>query len=353
MTPLMALIAGEIEATGPMRLDRYMGLCLGHPDHGYYMAQEPFGRGGDFITAPEISQMFGELIGLWCAQVWLDLGRPSPVHLVELGPGRGTLMADAMRAAARVPGWRDAVAVWLVETSPSLRDRQLEAVPTARHAPTLADVPDGPMLLIANEFFDALPIRQFHRAAGRWHERQVGRDGERLVWGLGPATGDLPDDAPDGAVLEVCPAASALGAEIGTRLDRDGGAALVIDYGAEPPATGGGDTLQALHRHESVDPLGDPGAADLTAHVDFTALAASLRAGGASVAPRLGQGMFLDRLGIQARAKALAEVNPARAAEIEAQRRRLTAPDQMGRLFKALGAAGPRQSPLPCFEAVR
>jgi SAM-dependent MidA family methyltransferase len=262
-------------------------------------------------------------------------------------------MADALRAAAQVPGFLEAVDVWLVETSQALRATQREAVPTATHASSLADVLPGPMLLVANEFFDALPIRQFRHVDGRWHERQIGLDGDRLVWGLGPAAGALPENAPDGAVLEVSAASAAVGEEIGRRLARSGGAALLIDYGAEPPVRGGGDTLQAVRGHQPVDTLETPGLADLTAHVDFTALAESLRAGGAAVAPLLEQGALLDRLGIAARARALAARNPDRAAEIDGQCLRLKAPDQMGRLFKALAAAGPQQPPLPCFEAGR
>jgi SAM-dependent MidA family methyltransferase len=351
VTPLARLIAAEIAATGPMRLDRFMALCLGHPEHGYYRASEPFGRGGDFVTAPEISQMFGELLGLWAAQVWHDMGRPAPFVLAELGPGRGTLMADALRAARALPGFPEAAAVWLVETSPRLQAVQARAVPVARHAGRLEDLPAGPMILLANELFDALPIRQFHRREGRWFERVVGLEGEALRFGLGPAAGALPDPAPEGAVLERCPVGEALAEAIGARLARDGGAALLIDYGAEPPATGGGDTLQALADHASADPLTAPGMADLTAHVDFAALAAALRAGGAAVAPLVTQGALLEALGIGARTARLAAAQPARAAEIDGQRRRLTDPAQMGTLFKALAATGPGQPPPPGFGA--
>lgn len=353
MTPLANLIAEEIAATGPMRLDRFMGLCLSHAEHGYYMSAEPFGRDGDFTTAPEISQMFGELLGLWCVQAWQDMGAPSPVRLVELGPGRGTLMADALRAARLVPAFVAAADVWLVETSLRLRHAQKRLVPDASHADTLNAVPPGPMLLLANEFFDALPIRQFHRREGGWHERQVGHDGERLVWGLGPAAGDLPETAPEGAVLERSPATNAIAQEIGARLARDGGAALIVDYGAEPPATGGGDTLQALRGHAPVDPLSEPGLADVTAHVDFTSLAGSLRAGGAQVSPVLTQARLLERLGLQARAAQLSRASPERAEEIAAQQARLTAPDAMGHLFKALAATGPDAPAPPAFEVPR
>jgi SAM-dependent MidA family methyltransferase len=351
MTPLGRLIAAEIAASGPMRLDRYMGLCLGHPEHGYYVAREPFGRGGDFVTAPGVSQMFGELLGLWAAQVWMDMGRPAVLRLIELGPGRGALMADALRAGRAAPGFAAAVEPWFVETSPRLRAAQALAVPAASAAPTLAAVPAGPCVILANEFFDALPIRQFVRAGGVWRERMVGLDGDGLTWGLGGAAPGPP--APDGAVRETGPAAATVGVEIGRRLAAAGGAALLIDYGAEPPPTGGGDTLQAVAGHAFVDPLAAPGEADLTAHVDFAALAAALRGGGAAVAPPTTQGALLGALGIGLRASALARARPDRADEIAGQVRRLTHPDAMGTLFKALAAAGPGQPPPPGFGEAR
>ncbi|TVQ52019.1 MAG: class I SAM-dependent methyltransferase [Rhodobacteraceae bacterium] len=348
MTPLAEAIRAEIAATGPMRLDRYMALCLGHPEHGYYMRREPFGRGGDFVTAPEISQMFGELLGLWAAQVWLDLGRPASFALVELGPGRGVLMADALRAARAVPGFAEAAVVWLVETSPALRAEQARRVPGARWAARIEDVPPGPAIVLANEFFDALPIRQFHRRPEGWRERMVGVAEDRLVWGLGPAPDGLPP-APVGAVRETCAAAAAVAGVIGARLAADGGAALILDYGAVPPASGGGDTLQAVARHAAADPLAAPGEVDLTAHVDFGALAVVLAAAGASVAPLATQGALLGRLGIETRAAALARANPARAAAVIAAARRLTDPAAMGTLFKALAATGPGRPPPPGF----
>jgi SAM-dependent MidA family methyltransferase len=351
VTPLGRLIAAEIAASGPMRLDRFMGLCLGHPEHGYYMAREPFGRAGDFVTAPGVSQMFGELLGLWAAQVWMDLGRPAPVRLVELGPGTGALMADALRAARAAPGFAEAVEPWLVETSPRLRALQAQAVPQARHASTADEVPAGPAVWLANEFFDALPIRQFVRSGGVWRERLVGWDGERLAWGLG---GPLPGPpAPEAAVRETNAAAAGVAVAIGRRLAEDGGALLAIDYGAEPPATGGGDTLQAMAGHGRADPLEAPGEADLTAHVDFTALAAALRGGGAAVAPLATQGALLTALGIGLRARGLARARPERAAEIDGQARRLTDPAGMGTLFKALAATGPGQPPPPGFGEAR
>jgi len=354
VTRLIDTLRAEIAADGPISVARYMSLCLTHPRHGYYVTRDPLGADGDFTTAPEISQMFGELLGLWAAQVWLDLGRPAPFRLVELGPGRGVLMADALRAARAAPGFAQAAQVWLVEISPALRAQQAVRVPGAAWAARLAEVPPGPMILLANEFFDALPIRQFVRGGGVWRERLVGLDGGALRWGLGPPLSHgLPPDAPDGAVLEICPEAQAAARMIGARLARDAGAALIVDYGAEPPAAGGGDTLQAVARHAFVDPLGNPGGADLTAHVDFTALAGAVRAGGAGVAPLLPQGALLERLGLSARSEALTRARPDRADEIAAQARRLTDPAQMGTLFNALAAAGPRQPPLPGFGETR
>jgi NADH dehydrogenase [ubiquinone] 1 alpha subcomplex assembly factor 7 len=284
----------------------------------------------------------------------MDMGRPREILLVELGPGRGTLMRDALRAGAAARGFREAARVVFVERSERLRGIQRESAPQAGFAARLADAPRGPMILLANEFFDALPIRQFLRRGGAWRERAVGHDPARdaLVWTDAPLAADapqLPETAPDGAVLERCPKGAAVAREIGARLVADGGAALIVDYGAEPPETGGGDTLQAMQGHAFADPLAAPGEADLTAHVDFAALAEALRETGARVPPLETQGALLGRLGIDARAAALMRARPERAEEIAAQKARLTAPDAMGTLFKALAARGPAQPPLPGF----
>ncbi|MGF1658530.1 MAG: class I SAM-dependent methyltransferase [Rubrimonas sp.] len=351
MSALAALIRAEIAADGPMSVARFMALCLGHPAHGYYMRRDPFGASGDFVTAPEISQMFGELLGLWVAQVWRDMGAPRRAVLAELGPGRGTLAADALRAIrAAAPDCAAALELWLVETSPALRAAQSARLPQARHAERLAEVPDAPLLLMANEFFDALPIRQFRRAGGAWRERMVAAQGDRLVWALGaPQAAGLPAEAPEGAVLETRPAGAAVASEIGARLAERGGAALIVDYGAAAAPTGGGDTLQAVARHRAVDPLASPGEADLTAHVDFGALAAALGAAGATVRGLISQGAFLEALGIGARAQALARARPDRAGDVAQARRRLTDPAQMGTLFKVLAATGPGQPAPPGF----
>ncbi|MFC7333393.1 class I SAM-dependent methyltransferase [Rhodocista pekingensis] len=355
-TPLAAVIAQQIRLTGPLPVSAYMALCLGHPRHGYYITRDPLGAGGDFTTAPEISQMFGEMLGLWAAHCWLTMGSPAGVALVELGPGRGTLMADALRATARVPGFHAALRLHLVETSPALRQRQaatLAALP-APLAPVWHDrletVPEGPLLLLANEFFDALPIRQFvrqeHRGRLLWAERKVGLDADGgLAWVLDPAAGDalVPPalrDAPPGSVVELSPASLAVAREIGGRLARAPGAALIVDYGHAGPAVG--DTLQAVRRHRFADPLEAPGEADLTAHVDVAALAAELRAAGATAWGPVTQGALLSALGIGTRAATLKGLaTPAQAADIDSALDRLLGEAGMGRLFKAVAATSP------------
>ncbi len=337
-----------------MRIDRYMSLCLAHPRYGYYRRGTPIGKTGDFITAPEVSQMFGELIGLWCAAVWERMGRPAPAILVELGPGRGTLMADALRAARAVPAFCRAVSLHLVETNETLRRAQRTALDGAAPAwhDGLETVPRGPLLAIANEFLDALPIRQFQRAESGWRERVVTVDegGGALRFGLAAdasaASGDL-GDLPLGTIVERSPAREAVAALLAERVRCSGGAALIVDYG--PARPGAGDTLQAVRRHRFHDVLREPGDADLTAHLDFAALARAARRAGAEAHGPVAQRCFLRALGIDARAARLRR-NPDRAAEVEAQRRRLTAPDEMGTLFKAFAIADPALGPPPGFE---
>lgn len=343
MTALGRLLARRIAAEGPMRLSDYMSECLLHPVHGYYTTRDPFGAAGDFITAPEISQMFGELVGLCLAQAWLDQGRPSPFALAEIGPGRGTLMADMLRAIRSVPGMAAAAQVHLVEASPALRARQ--AATLAGHAPhwheRLEDLPDLPLFLVANEFFDALPIRQFERRGDGWAERMVTVRGDRLAPALGPvspfpALARRLADTRDGDVVETCPALAAIAGEIGARIARNGGAALVVDYGDWRSQ---GDTFQALKAHAPADPFAAPGEADLTAHVDFEALALAFAAAGAAASAMIPQGVFLERLGIAARTEVLARAlsGPELRSHLAAHRR-LTHPDEMGQLFKVLAA---------------
>ncbi|MFG1464990.1 SAM-dependent methyltransferase [Xanthobacter sp. DSM 24535] len=354
-SPLAREIKALIASEGPISLARYMDLCLGHPRYGYYMTRDPFGAGGDFITAPEISQMFGELLGLWVLAAWQQMGCPDPIHLVELGPGRGTLMADALRACRLMPAFGDAARIHLVEMSPVLRARQqatlsqvASAHPLSWHA-RLEDVPDGPVLVLANEFFDALPISQFIRSGGGWHERRIGLDpAGDLTFGVDPHPARLVDRLarhvplphPPGVLLErlESPAAAALA----TRLTTQDGAALVIDYGHA--ISGFGDTLQAIKAHAFVDPLATPGEADLTAHVDFAALARSSVAAGAQAFGPVPQGEFLLRLGLAARAERLqAGASPAQAEQIAIAAARLTGTGakEMGTLFKVLCLAGP------------
>ncbi len=351
MTPLAGLLAARIAQAGPLTVAEWMAECLLHPRHGYYATRDPLGVAGDFTTAPEISQMFGELLGLALAQAWLDQGSPAPVILAELGPGRGTLMADALRAVAGVPGLSGALSVHLVEASPTLRAEQARRLPEATWHARVEDLPEGPLLLLANEFLDALPIRQFVRAPGGWAERVVGlRDGA-LAWGLAPplpvpALDHRLSDTADGDVVELCPALPGILGEVGRRIAAHGGAALLVDYGERRPT---GDTLQAVARHRGVDPLAEPGEADLTAHVDFEAVARA--AAPARASGPVPQGAFLLRLGLAQRARALARglAGPALDSH-RAACRRLTHPDEMGTLFKVMGLAPASAPPLPGLD---
>jgi NADH dehydrogenase [ubiquinone] 1 alpha subcomplex assembly factor 7 len=346
-------LIARIAAEGPMRLDEYMATCLLHPTHGYYTTRDPLGAAGDFTTAPEISQMFGELIGLCLAQDWLAQGEPAPFTLAELGPGRGTLMADILRATRAVPGFARAAQVVLIEASPALRAMQGETLAGAR--PTWidkpADLPEQPLFLVANEFLDALPIRQFVRDGTQWRERQVGLQDDKLAFGLGPA---LPqpalanrlEDTPEGCMVETCAALAPLMADIAARIDTHGGTALFIDYGDRRTA---GDSLQAVQRHQKVPVLADPGAVDLTAHVDFEALAQAA----APLVPTglTPQGVFLERLGITRRARNLAGRLSGEALESHiAAHRRLTHPAEMGNLFKVIALCRKGNAPPPGLE---
>jgi len=342
------IIARRIRTEGALSVADYMSLALAHPQVGYYATRDPFGGSGDFITAPEISQVFGELLGLWCAERWQAMGEPQRVLLVELGPGRGTLMADALRAAQLLPAFRAAIEVHLVETSPYLRQRQKDAlqdVDVTWHS-ELASLPEAPLLLLANEFFDALPIRQYQKTSSGWAERLIGlnEDGESLRWGLGPVLPPvlpLPAEAPPGAIAEVSSASTALVRDIARHLGQHDGAALIIDYGYSEPALG--DTFQAVQQHRPVPPLHTPGDADLTAHVDFPALAAAAASAGARPHGPVEQGTLLKALGIRERTEQLAAAaTPPQRRQLLAALDRLTSPAQMGRLFKALAltAAG-------------
>jgi SAM-dependent MidA family methyltransferase len=345
---LKARLAAEIAADGPISVADYMHRCLHDPLGGYYASGPALGERGDFITAPLVSQMFGELIGLWLIEAWRGLGGPARVILAEAGPGDGTLMSDILRAARLAPAFLAAAELWLVETSAPLRALQAGRLAGAapHWASALAELPaDAPLLLVANELLDCLPARQFQRTAGGWGERVVGLDENGdLAFGLRPAPG-LACEVAVGAVIERSPAQEAFAAELAGRLVAQSGAALLIDYGRAAPAAG--DTLQALAGHQKVDPLASPGVADLTVHADFPAVLAAARGAGAEAAV-LTQGELLHRLGIETRAAALARAAPDRAATIGRQYERLTSPDQMGELFKA-AAIWTGRAP-PAFE---
>lgn len=328
-----------IRETGPISLAQYMG----ESNARYYASRDPLGGEGDFITAPEISQIFGELIGLWFADVWVKMGSRKRIHFVELGPGRGTLSSDALRTARRY-GFEPQV--HFVETSPALREIQNQAHPDVIHHHDIGTLPeDAPLLIVANEFFDALPVHQLVRSAHGWHERMVGLDDDRLVF----VAGDKPMDAvvpkswksaSQGSMIETSSAAAALMADIAKRLKEQGGAALIIDYG--PTELRAGSTLQALKAHRKVDPLSHPGEADLTAHVDFEMLQDVTKANGADVMGLQMQGEWLAQMGIDLRHEALLRKSPDKADQLKRQYNRLTADDQMGTLFKVLGVCGPR-----------
>jgi SAM-dependent MidA family methyltransferase len=344
-------LTARIAQSGPITIADFMTEALLHPTKGYYTTRDPLGAAGDFTTAPEISQMFGELIGLSLAQSWLDQGAPNPFTLAELGPGRGTLMADILRATRAVPGFHAAAQVTLVEASPVLAAQQAKTLPADLQATwrtTVDALPDGPLWLVANEFFDALPIRQFQRDGAGWRERCVGASDGTLAFGLAAAAPrhDLAhrlEDTRDGDLVETCAAATAIVNAVALRIDAQGGAALVIDYGDWRSL---GDTFQALHGHAPVDPLAAPGLADLTAHVDFQALAAA--AAPAAHSRLTPQGVFLERLGITTRAQALARNLSGAALNTHiAAHRRLTHPDEMGNLFKVLGLFPATAAPPP------
>ncbi len=338
MTPLERLLTEVIEAEGPLRLDQYMTLCLGHPQHGYYATRDPLGAEGDFITAPEISQVFGELLGVWCAAAWKSMAAPAAFNLVELGPGRGSLMADILRAAKVVPGFTDAAQIHLVETSPVLRRLQQQKHPHAAWHVTLESVPTAPSIVISNEFFDCLPIRQFERREGKWLERVIGLSGNGLAPGLIEAE-NLGAQGRDGDVIEFSPARTEVAEALGQRLAINPGAALIIDYGHARTAPG--DTLQAMRQHRFAAITESPGDCDLTSHVDFAALAKALSKSGATPWPLLTQRAFLLSMGLEQRTAVLAARAGAQAPALQRAMARLAHPDQMGNLFKVLAVTSP------------
>lgn len=361
MLPLAAQLRARIEADGPISIEAWMNACLADPVHGYYMTRDPLGRAGDFTTAPEISQMFGELLGLWAGVVWQQIGAPSKVHLVEIGPGRGTLMKDALRALRGVPGFIDALDVHMVETSPTLTKAQQNSLKDTPCNVTwhtdLATVPHGPVIILANEFLDALPIRQYIQSDGGWHERVVTFSGDQFVFGMGERVDDItiPEKfraSSDDSIYEDAPIVQAAVQDIARRIASDGGAALIVDYGYAENALG--ETLQALSKHTYADPLDSPGEYDLTAHVSFAGVRADAEAVGARVWGPIEQGAFLERLGIAARAASLlANATKDQAQDIATARRRLVDHDAMGRLFKVIALTPPGSAAPPAFETVR
>jgi NADH dehydrogenase [ubiquinone] 1 alpha subcomplex assembly factor 7 len=362
-TPLEERLAQLIRDNGPISVGDYMSDALCHPQHGYYATRDPFGAtrpgqpGGDFTTAPEISQVFGEVVGAWLIHAWTEIGEPSAFNLVELGPGRGTLMADVLRVGRVRPGFAKAASLYMVEASGrmryaqqrTLRAAEPEVAARAVWADRLDDVPAGPTLILANEFLDCLPIRQFVRTAERgeapWRERLVGLDGDRLVFVLSeerhPDPAGVPRGAQPEAVFEVSGAAQEVAGQIAARLVTDKGRALLIDYGHG--RSGFGDTFQAVRAHAQWPVLSAPGEADVTVHVDFGALSRRARADGARVDGPVRQGDFLRRLGVEARAAKLAEKagDEASAKDILTGAERLIAPGQMGELFKVMAISSP------------
>ena len=361
VSPLQSEIRKLIKTSGPMPVRRYMELCLMHPEHGYYVSRDPLGREGDFTTAPEVSQMFGELLGLWAASVWRSIGSPAPLRLVELGPGRGTMMADALRALRVVPPLYQTLSVHLVEINPVLRNKQKETLSGVRDISwheNLDEVPAGPAIILANEYFDVLPVHQMVRGETGWHERVVELDDEdELVFGSAPEPvphfevllPPLVRAAPLGAVFEWRSDADMM--KIAARVRDQDGAALIIDYGHL--RSDAGDTLQAIARHSYADPLKTPGQADVTAHVDFQALAHAAEDVRARVHGPVTQGEFLQRLGIETRALALmAKAPPEVSEDIAGALKRLVGGGRggMGSLFKVLAVSRPSLAWLPGFS---
>ena len=336
-----------IAAEGPLPIDRYMALCLGHPKFGYYTTRDPLGGAGDFTTAPEISQIFGELVGIWCVAAWEAVGSPSPFSLVELGPGRGTLMADVLRATSKMLEFASALRVHLVETSPVLRHMQREKLDGAvTWHDTVDSLPQEPMIFLANEFFDALPIRQFIKKGDHVFERHIVlKDGALTLADLPAPFKALGEDG----LHEVSPISSIIAEALGARVQALGGAGLVIDYGHLHSAAG--DTLQALQAHKAISVLEHPGTSDLTAHVDFEALAAAFAAGGAQALPPKTQGAFLSAMGLAQRLTTLsAKLSNQARKDFIAGAKRLVGESQMGQLFKVLCVAQKMRQPIYPFE---
>ena len=344
MTPLEIIIRNRVAAQGPISLAAYMDLALQHPDYGYYRVREPLGRTGDFITAPEVSQLFGEMIGVWCAEAWRNLGQPVSFALVELGPGKGTMMADIMRATAHVGGFHHAKSLYLIESDAKLRARQTEKLAPYRpqHIQDIAQIAAQPLIIVANEFFDAIPVRQFEKTFQGWAEKMVGIEKDALSLTLRllsePEKNMIPAplrEARPGTIYEFAPKAQSMLRDLGCALAAQKGAALIIDYGYS--ASSGASTVQAVSQHKYANIFESPGEIDLTAHVDFTLLSDLAKEAKLQVADVTGQGAFLKNLGIKIRADALKlHAAPAQITDIDKALDRLIGYDQMGELFKVL-----------------
>ncbi len=341
MTPLESYFINHIRETGPISLSYYMELCLSHPEHGYYMSGDPFGKEGDFITAPEISQMFGELIGVWLVDLWRQAGSPKELVLLECGPGRGTLMADVLRATKNVNGFHEAVQIKLLENSPVLREKQKQNLRgfDMEWFSSLEDIniSQAPIFIVANEFFDALPIKQFEKVKEGWAERCVGIDeDENLTLGLMPVQdyGAMPAGLSNGKIVEMSPSQDMLFHALCNLIKKNGGALLSIDYGY---LNGCGDTLQAVKKHQKVGIFETPGQSDLTAHIDFQKFIESASKINMHICNVKTQGEFLKNLGIGLRASVLrSNANSNQAKLIDSSVKRLCDTDEMGALFKVM-----------------
>lgn len=353
-SPLMRIITDKIAKNGSISIMEYMDLALGHPEHGYYRKYDPLGVRGDFVTSPEISQIFGEMIGVWVAETWRQMGS-GPLRLVELGPGRGTLMADLLRATKKQPGFHESITVHMVETSPVLANAQYMQLRQMHERidwlDSIEEIPEGPMIVVANEFFDALPIRQYVMGGDGMRERRIRQNDEgALEYTLGPVGLSLAKSGqkiPDGTVIENNPPARSIMRQLSERMAEEGGAALIIDYGYLGDAHH--DTLQAVKAHAYHPILKEPGEADLTAHVDFLSLANIAQESGLFVAPLATQGAFLHAMGGDIRLKMLLDrAEDEQKKDLKEGYTRITDKHAMGELFKVLAVSS--NAPIVGFD---
>ncbi len=336
MPSLKEEVIKYIDASGPISVSKFMEFALSHPVYGYYQKKDPFGKEGDFVTAPEISQMFGEMLGVWCVSVWLQMNSPQQINIIEIGPGRGTLMHDLLRSTAHVPGFSKALSVIMIETSPILTKMQTNKLkdshPNISWQTKFDDIPTSPSIIIANELFDALPIDQFVKKDGKWCERKITHKNNELVVILEKSDFKFASEYQEGTIKEISHSSFSLINKIANQIRFYNGAALIIDYGYEEPAYG--DTLQAVRNHKYQEVLANIGDSDITSHVNFTALKHSVM--GVNISGPIGQGSFLNNLGINLRAQILKQKNPEQIKEVDLALARLTTKDQMGELFRCL-----------------